>query len=131
MESWFWLPARLPVGRHQALRTAKGLCVDPIADDRAASLVVPNGLCMAKICKCSTNAFEDQDVTGLDVQMQERTTVHEAEADEELLKKLEQRVPPGRRVLQPVVLEAAGQLVQALGPAFRASWSEQRKLERR
>ena len=115
MESWFWLPARLPVGRHQALRTAKGLCVDPIADDRAASLVVPNGLCMAKICKCSTNAFEDQDVTGLDVQMQERTTVHEAEADEELLKKLEQRVPPGRRVLQPVVLEAAGQLVQALG----------------
>ena len=82
---------------------------------------------MAKICKCSTNAFEDQDVTGLDVQMQEGTTVHEAEADEELLKKLEQRVPPGRRVLQSVVLEAVGQLVQALGcPLEDQGWPSER-----
>ena len=120
--------ACLAAAGHQALRAAKGLGVDPVANDRAAS--VRSTFRMAEVCHCRTNFVEDQDVARLHVQVQNRAAVHVGQAKEELLKKGQERVLSRRCAFQSLVLESAGHVVQALGsPLEDQSWPSVRARE--
>ena len=69
---------------------------------------------MAEVGQGSSHVIEHENVGGLHIEMHDRTAVHERQAEDELRKKSQQRGPPSRRVLQPIVLEPSSFRMQAL-----------------